>query len=97
MQVKKEEIFDGKSILANDHFVAVPYDCTKVETEAEIIPAGTILPANDATAEGVLLHDVVVGKNPNGTLVVHGFIKNAALPQSVATTAKAALKQITFM
>ena len=85
-------------VLANDHYVAVPYDCKNITANASgVIPAGTIIPANDATAKGVLLHDVIKADNPIGTIIVHGFIKSSALPAAAESTAKAALPQITFM
>lgn len=85
-----------KEILANDHYVAIPYDCTNLTPNAEgIVPAGTIVPANDATAIGVLLWDVEVAANPNGTVVVHGFIEKKKLPAAPADTAN--LPMIMFM
>lgn len=83
-------------ILYNDHYVAMPYDCSAVAAnEKGIIPAGTIVPANDATAIGVLLSDVVKEDNPNGTIVIHGFIKKAKLPAAPAGTVE--LPMIKFM
>lgn len=68
-------------ILYNDHYVGIPYDCSAIiANEQGIIPAGTIVPANDASAIGVLLSDVVKAENPNGTIVIHGFIKKSKLP-----------------
>lgn len=83
-------------ILHNDHYVAIPYDCSALTANGDgIIPAGTIVPANDATAIGVLLHDVKKAGNPNGTIVIHGFIKKAKLPAAPASTVK--LPMIQFM
>lgn len=83
-------------ILYNDHYVAIPFDCSAVAANDQgIIPAGTMIPANDATAKGVLLHDVVKAENPNGTIVIHGFIKKAKLPAVPASTV--ALPMIQFM
>jgi hypothetical protein len=83
-------------ILYNDHYVAIPYDCSAISANEDgIIPAGTIVPANDATAIGVLLHNVVKADNPNGTIVIHGFIKKAKLPAAPADTVK--LHMIKFM
>ena len=62
-----------------------------------VIPAGTIVPANDATAVGVLLGDVVKANNPNGTVVVHGFVKESKLPTAPEAAAKTALGLIKFM
>lgn len=73
-------------ILHNDHYVAIPYDCSAIAANDKgIIPAGTIVPKNDETAIGVLLTDVVKEDNPNGTVVVHGFIKKSKLPAQPAS------------
>lgn len=97
MQFESKSVSTRKEILMNDHYVAVPYDCSKLTATDGVIPAGTIVPANDATATGVLLHDVVLSENPNGTAVVHGFIRAEKLPTAPAAAAKTALHQITFM
>lgn len=77
----------GVNILANDHYVAIPYDCSALTAnENGVIPAGTIVPANDATAIGVLLNDVVKADDPNGAVVIHGFIKSSKLPTTPAST-----------
>ena len=78
----------GKNILANDHYVAIPYDCTALSALATdgVIPEGTIIPANDATAKGVLLTPVVLAENPNGTVVIHGTIRKSKLPAEPADT-----------
>lgn len=83
-------------ILHNDHYVAMPYNCSAIAAnEKGIIPAGTIVPANDATAIGVLLSDVVKDENPNGTVVIHGFIKKSKLPAQPASNV--AIPMIKFM
>lgn len=97
MKFTNKTIVSGVEILANDHYVAIPYDCTGLDALATngVIPAGTLIPANDATAKGVLLHDVVLAGNPNGTIVIHGFIKKAKLPVAPADTV--AIAQVQFM
>lgn len=96
MKCTTHTVTPKKEILYNDHYVAMPYDCSAIAAnEKGIIPAGTIIPANDATAIGVLLSDVVKEDNPNGTIVTHGFIKKAALPAAPAETV--ALPMIKFM
>lgn len=99
MIFQKTDILNTPEILYNAHYVAVPFDCTALTSLATngVIPAGTIVPANGATATGVLLHDVVLAENPNGTAVVDGFIKVAKLPATPASAALTALKKITFM
>lgn len=99
MIFQKTDVLTGTEILYNAHYVAVPFDCSDLTSLATngVIPAGTIVPANGATATGVLLHDVVLAENPNGTAVVDGFIKVAKLPATPVSAALTALKKITFM
>ena len=110
MKFTESKTTAGKIPLLNDHFVAIPYDCSKLTSLATdgVIPAGTIVPSNDAAAVGVLLADVDLANNPNGALIIHGFIDSAVLPEeptedtaAVEDTpatigAKTALKQIYF-
>lgn len=97
MKFTRKTITSGVNILANDHYVAIPYDCTALTALATdgVIPAGTIIPANDATAKGVLLNDVNLNENPNGAIVIHGFIKTDKLPAAPADTV--AIPQVQFM
>lgn len=99
MKFTEKSFVNTKEVLANDHYVAIAYDCTALSALATdgVIPAGTIIPANDATAKGVLLSAVKLAENPNGTIVIHGFIKSDKLPAVPATEAKTALNQIMFM
>lgn len=63
----------------------------------KIVKAGTILPLNDATAQGILYNDVDVTTGPQpGSLIVEGYILEARLPVAPATAAKTALKEIKF-
>lgn len=80
MKYKKTAVTASKEILYNDHYVAIPYDCSEVADTNGVIPAGTIVPTNDAGAKGVLLHDVVKADDPNGAIAIHGFIKKGKLP-----------------
>lgn len=97
MKFTQNTVIQGVNILANDHYVAIPYDCTALTALATdgVIPAGTIIPANDAAAKGVLLTAVKLSENPNGTIVIHGFIKKSKLPAQPNEAVK--LSQITFV
>lgn len=99
MKFTSKSVVQGKNILANDHYVAIPYDCTALSALATdgVIKEGTIIPKNDATAIGVLLNPVVLEENPNGAVVIHGFIEKGKLPAEPDTTAVTALKGITFL
>ena len=97
MKFTSKSVVQGKEILANDHYVAIPYNCSEIAGENGIVKAGTIVPANDATAIGVVLSDVALNDNPNGTIVIHGFIEKSKLPVEPAAEAITALKGIVFM
>lgn len=98
MMFTKKAVTQGVMVLANDHFVSIPYDCSELTANANgVIPAGTIIPANDATAVGVLFNDVHKDENPNGSLIIHGFIDKGKLPVEPADAAIKALSQITFI
>lgn len=63
-----------------------------------IVKAGTIFPANDATATGVVFQDYdVADGDANGAVLVHGFVDLTKLPEVPTAEAKAALTQITFL
>ncbi|AOH54480.1 hypothetical protein ABE28_008955 [Peribacillus muralis] len=63
----------------------------------KIVKAGTILPANDATAAGILFNEVDVTNGPQpGSLMVEGYVHEARLPVAPAAAAKTALKEIKF-
>ena len=55
--------------------------------------------ANDATAIGVLLHDVAM-ERPQGTVVIGGYIKTAVAQAhsgvTISENAKSALKNVVF-
>ncbi|MEN2467949.1 hypothetical protein [Ornithinibacillus sp. JPR2-1] len=63
----------------------------------KIVKAGTVYPANDGTAEGIVLHDVDVTFNnqPVGVMV-EGYVYESRLPETVSDAAKKALKLIVF-
>jgi hypothetical protein len=73
-------------------------DKTAVDVEGrKIIKAGTIWPANDATAKGVVFHDVdVTDGAATGALLFEGSVKVRMLPAEPDAAAKAALPRITF-
>lgn len=95
-------MFVGKTVTANEHnflasskftsFTTMVDDTNAaVTTDAlghKIIPAGTILPTNDANAKGILLDEIDVNEGPQvAPLVVEGWFLGQNLP--VAPTAEA--------
>lgn len=97
MKFTSKPITQPKEILANDHFVAIEYDCSALEATDGVIKAGTVVPANNASAIGVLLYDVYPDENPNGAVVIHGFVTKSKMPVEPAAEAITALKGVTFM
>jgi len=98
----------AKQILAiPDHYVALGFKhsraiqgSTGLATLVDgryVVKAGTVYPANDATAIGLILNDYdVTDGDAMMAVVIHGFIKVAALPEVPSAAAIAAMKQITF-
>ena len=99
----------AKQVLAiPDHYVAIGFKHAKAVSGTTglatlvngryIVKAGTIYPANDATAIGVILNDYdVTDGDAMMAVVIHGVIKVSALPTVPASAAITALKQITWM
>lgn len=104
IEYNSQDYTTGKQILVfPDHYVGLAHTFLRNDAAAatidgrKIIKAGTIYPANDATAIGVVFNDVdVTNGDASGTLIVHGFIKKAALPANPSANAKSALKAIQF-
>ena len=64
------------------------------------VKMGTVYPANDATAEGIVYEDVdVTTGNMPGSVVVKGVVYEDRLPVAIASAAKTALtaKGFTFI
>lgn len=63
----------------------------------KIVKAGTIYPANDETAEGIIYTDVDVTDGPQpGALIVEAYILKDRLPVEPTAEAIEALKEIKF-
>lgn len=81
--------------------ITVAQNHAQVVTKADgskYVPAGAVVPANGATAKGLLYEDVDVstGAMP-GSVVVEGRVYEDRLPAAVQSTAKTALTKITFV
>lgn len=63
----------------------------------KIVPAGTVYPANNATAIGLVRYDVDVTNGPQpGAVLVDAWVIEARLPVAPTVDAKAAMKGIKF-
>lgn len=82
------------NFLKSEHFVAFTDTANEDNATDGIVKAGTIVPANDATAKGVVFHDAEVGQPVS--VIVEGHIYADRLPEEPEATAIAALKDIAF-
>lgn len=87
-----------------DHYVAVPVLIPKADSLAEdvdgkkILRGGTIYPANDGTAVGVVLQDYdVTNGDANVAIVIHGIIDSNKMKTKPKQAAVQALSMIKFM
>jgi hypothetical protein len=91
-----------------DHYVAIGYKHEKatadvpglavLDTGRYIVKAGTIYPANDSTAIGIVLNDYdVTDGDAMLSVAIHGVIKTSALPAVPVANALAAMKQLSFL
>lgn len=75
-------------------------DATETDEGGKYVPMGTIYPANDETAEGIVYEDVdVTTGNMPGSVVTSGFVikeRFAAVPVTAAVSALEA-KGFTFV
>lgn len=74
MKFESKTITTENNILANDHFVAINYDCSELSATNGVVKAGTLV-----ENVGVVLNDVYINENPNGAVVVHGFVLKSKL------------------
>lgn len=84
MKFTSNSITTENNILANDHFVAISYDCSEVTATDGVVKAGTLV----ESVGGVVLDDVEIKKNPNGAVVVHGFVVKSKLPSAPSDESK---------
>lgn len=93
-------------------FLANNEDCTRLTRQiaqagatvtdagGKYVPMGTIYPANDGTAEGIVYEDVdVTSGDMPGSVVTEGKVYEDRLPEELTEAAKTALegKGFTFM
>lgn len=92
MKYTETKVDGTNEILFNDHYVGMPYTYTDAQATDGVVRAGTII-----DGKGVALYDVVIADNPNGTLVIHGFINAKKIPVQPTSAQMAALPMIMFM
>ena len=89
------------NILASAKFISftyqIPESMGKVDGCRKVVPAGTVYPANDATAIGVLLNDIdVTDGDYQGSVIVDGILLKDRLPEEITAEALGAMKKISI-
>lgn len=102
MFVSKKKVYESQpAFVSSDHIVSrtrtATQDMGTTENGRTILKAGTVFPKNDASAEGIVLHDLDLthGDQPVGVMV-EGYVYEARLPQEISEEAKEAMKEIKF-
>lgn len=73
-------------------------DAKTAENGGKYIPAGTVYPANDGTAIGIVYQDVdVTAGDMPGSVVTYGMVYADRLPVSISSNAKTALEKKGFV
>lgn len=103
MPIEETKYLGRNELFLFNHKVEKPYrflqsgDYVVTENGRKLVKAGTVIPANDATAEGICHYDVdVTNGDASGAIVIHGFIKEASMPAQPTAAAKGALPMIFF-
>lgn len=92
-----------QALMFPDHYVAFTYKLSKgsslavTEGNKKIVKSGTLFPANDDTAVGVVLNDYdVTNGDQMAAIVVHGFFSVHKMPEAPTPEAQASLTMINF-
>lgn len=100
--VTRLPLYEQIPFLASAKFISYTYQIDDDgvqpnEFGRKIVPAGTVYPANDATAIGITLTDTDVTAGPQpGAVLVEAWIIEDRLPEEVTEEAKAAMQEIKF-
>lgn len=108
MKFTTKEYDSAKHILAiPDHYVAIARTAAKAtaaggmvvsENGRFIIKAGTVYPANNETAIGLVMQDYdVTDSDASMAIIIHGFVREDRLPEVLSKAVKSALPQITLI
>lgn len=86
------------NFLKSAHLISFTDTATKAMGDKNgILKAGTVFPANDATAKGIVYNDVDVSRGDREcAVIVEGYILEDRLPEAPAQLAKDAMKEIKF-
>ncbi|ALV20754.1 hypothetical protein [Carnobacterium antarcticum] len=100
--VGKRETVEEINFMGSAHFISFTKQAetsmvTAGDDGRKILPAGSIFPANDETAEGITINpvDVTDGPQPVG-VIVEGYVIAERLPVEPSEEAKTSMKEIKY-
>ncbi|PLW58942.1 hypothetical protein [Lactococcus lactis] len=97
--VQKAQTYKEINFLKSQKFLSFTKQVDSETTGVKdgVLPAGSIYPANDATAEGITINDVDVSKGaqPVG-VIVDGHILIERLPVKPSDAAQTAMREVKF-
>lgn len=82
------------NFLKSEHLVAFTDTAEEANATEGVVLAGTVVPANDSTAKGIVFHDTEVGQPMS--VIVEGHVYIDRLPVEPSAEAQTALKNIGF-
>ncbi|MBO0473248.1 hypothetical protein JZO86_05980 [Enterococcus ureasiticus] len=95
--VKETQTFKDINILKSANFLSFTkqVDDTHAGVVDGVLPAGSVYPKNDATAEGITINDVDVSNGPQPVgVIVEGHILIDRLPVKPTDEAQTAMREI---
>ncbi|EGO2730816.1 hypothetical protein NXO48_000394 [Enterococcus faecalis] len=97
--VKKTQTYQDINFLKSEKFISFTkqVDETTEGVVEGVLPAGSVFPKNDATAEGITINDVDVSNGPQPVgVIVEGHVLIKRLPVEPSSEAQKAMREVKF-
>ncbi|MGQ4233974.1 hypothetical protein [Enterococcus faecalis] len=97
--VKKTQTYQDINFLKSEKFISFTkqVDETTEGVVEGVLPAGSVFPKNDATAEGITINDVDVSNGPQPVgVIVEGHVLIKRLPGEPSSEAQKAMREVKF-
>lgn len=88
-------LVDDETCVRETMSIAANHSQKETRGDRTVVPAGAVIPANGATAKGILYEDIdVTDGAAEGSVVTEGTVYGDRLPATLAEAAATALTQI---
>ena len=97
--VKKTQTYQDINFLKSEKFISFTkqVDETTEGVVKGVLPAGSVFPKNDATAEGITINHVDVSNGPQPVgVIVEGHVLIKRLPAEPSSEAQKAMRELKF-